>query len=73
MTTTTYSVEGLTCGHCVSAVTAELGALPQVTDVAVDLRVGAASAVTVTSTEPVADADVAAAIDEAGDYRLAAS
>jgi copper chaperone CopZ len=36
-TTTTFSVTGMTCGHCVNAVTEELSALPGVTAVAVDL------------------------------------
>ena len=58
-----YIVEGMTCGHCASAVTAEISALPGVTDVAVELEAGA---VTVTSDTGL-DADaVAAAVDEAG-------
>ena len=32
-TTTTFGVDGMTCGHCVSAVTSELSALPGVADV----------------------------------------
>ena len=71
MTTTTYQVTGLTCGHCVSAVTEELSALPEVTDVAVDLVAGGVSNVTVTSEQPVPAESVSAALDEAGDYRLA--
>jgi copper chaperone len=62
MTTRTYTVEGMTCEHCVHAVTGEVGKLPGVTDVQVDL---AAGTVTVTG-EPVDDATVAAAVDEAG-------
>ncbi|MGY1708578.1 heavy-metal-associated domain-containing protein [Geodermatophilus sp. SYSU D00758] len=65
-TTARYTVTGMTCGHCVSAVTAELGALPGVTDVAVDLVPGGDSTATVTSAAPL-DADaVRAAVDEAG-------
>jgi len=63
---TTIKVDGMTCGHCVHAVTTELTALPSVTDVAVDLRAGATSTVTITSEAPLADDDVRAAIDEAG-------
>lgn len=63
---TTYQVQGMTCGHCVSAVSAEVGAIPGVSQVQVDL---AAGQVTVTSDAPL-DADaVRAAVDEAG-YEL---
>jgi copper chaperone len=65
--TSTYSVVGMTCGHCASAVTAELTALPGVADVQVDV---AAGAVTVTSAAPLDEAAVRAAVDEAG-YELA--
>ena len=71
MTTQTYSVTGMTCDHCVHAVTSELTALDGVSDVAVDLVAGGTSAVTVTSSQPLEDAQVAAALDEAGDYQLA--
>ncbi len=71
MSTTTYRVTGLTCGHCVNAVTEELRALPEVTDVGVELAAGGVSAVTVTSAQPLAEDEVATALDEAGDYRLA--
>jgi copper chaperone CopZ len=71
MTTQTYLVSGMTCEHCASAVTSELQELPGVTAVAVDLVAGGVSPVTVTSLEPVDDASVATALDEAGDYRLA--
>ena len=63
MTTSTYTVTGMTCGHCVSAVTEEVAAVPGVTDVRVDLESGA---LTVTSDTPVDDDAVAAAVDEAG-------
>jgi len=63
MATTTYQVSGMTCGHCVSAVTSEVSQVPGVTDVQVDLATGA---VTVTSDEPVDDAAITAAVDEAG-------
>jgi copper chaperone len=71
MTTTTYQVTGMTCEHCVHAVTEELQEVDGVRDVRVDLAPGGTSAVTVTSEAPLAAAAVAAALDEAGDYRLA--
>ena len=71
-TTTIYRVDGMTCGHCVSAVTGELTALDGVEDVTVDLHAGGTSRVSVTSAAPLAEAQVVAALDEAGDYRLAA-
>jgi copper ion binding protein len=66
MTTTTYTVTGMTCGHCVNAVSTEIGALPGVTGVDVDLTRGA---VTVTSEQPLDPDAVRAAVDEAG-YEL---
>jgi copper ion binding protein len=65
--TSTYTVTGMTCGHCVSAVTEEISALDGVADVQVDLSSGA---VTVTSDAPLSDEAVRAAVDEAG-YELA--
>ena len=70
MSTTSYQVTGLTCGHCVTAVTGQLTALPEVTDVQVDLVAGGVSTVSVTSAEPLAEQRIAAALDEAG-YQLA--
>ena len=67
MAAKTYTVIGMTCGHCVSAVSGEVGRLPGVTDVRVDLATGA---VTVTSDQPLDDDAVRAAVDEAG-YELA--
>ncbi len=63
MTTTTYTVVGMTCAHCVRAVTEEVGALDGVTGVEVDLASGR---VTVESTAPVEDAEVVEAVAEAG-------
>lgn len=71
MATTTYQVTGMTCEHCMTAVTEELGNLGAVSGVRVDLMPGGRSAVTVTSDGPLPDRDVAEALDEAGDYRLA--
>lgn len=61
--TSTYVVEGMTCGHCVQAVTTEVGQLPGVTDVAVDLDSGQVS---VTSDQDMERAAVKAAVEEAG-------
>jgi copper chaperone len=63
MGTKTYTLTGMTCSHCVSAVSAEVGRLSGVTDVRVDLATGA---VTVTSERPTDDEAVTAAVDEAG-------
>lgn len=71
MTTThTYRVTGMTCEHCVRAVTDEITALNGVSAVTVDLVAGGTSTVTVDSADALDDSAVAAAIDEAG-YALA--
>ena len=67
MTTTSYTVVGMTCGHCVNAVTEEVTQLPGVTAVDVDLASGG---LTVTSDAPVDDSAVRAAVEEAG-YEVA--
>lgn len=69
MTTTTYLVSGMTCGHCVAAVTEEIGKLEGVRDVRVDLVADGRSRVTVSSTAELPDEAVADAVDEAG-YEL---
>lgn len=66
MATTTYTVRGMTCGHCVNAVTEELLTIMGVTDVAIDLVEGGDSTVSVTSTDPIDLDQVKAAVDEAG-------
>ncbi len=63
MTTSTITVVGMTCGHCVNAVTEEVSAIDGVTHVAVDLESGR---VTIESDAPVDAAAVEAAVDEAG-------
>jgi copper chaperone len=63
MATTTYTVKGMTCGHCVQAVSTEVGRVAGVSAVQVDL---AAGAVTVTSEGPADEQAVRAAVDEAG-------
>ncbi len=61
-----------TCEHCVHAVTEELASLGGVSEVKVELVPGGDSKVTVTSEAPLPEQAVSAALDEAGDYRLAA-
>jgi copper chaperone len=63
MTTTTYTVKGMTCGHCVSSVTEEVTEIPGVTGVNVDLATGL---VTVDSDGPLDSAAITAAVEEAG-------
>ncbi|MFG1791955.1 heavy-metal-associated domain-containing protein [Nocardia sp. NPDC049149] len=67
MPSSTYTVTGMTCGHCVSSVKTEIGKIDGVTSVDVDLASGA---VRVDSTAPITDSAIAAAVDEAG-YEVA--
>ena len=60
----------MTCGHCVNSVSSEVGKLPGVRDIKVDLATGA---VTVESEQPLDDAAVVAAVDEAGYQVVTAS
>jgi copper chaperone CopZ len=71
MTSMTYQVTGMTCEHCVRAVTEELGVVPGVSAVTVALVPGGESAVTVNSDAPLTAEAVASALDEAGAYSLA--
>lgn len=71
MTTATYAVTGMTCEHCVRAVTEEVSGLEGVSEVSVSLVPGGESQVAVTSQAPLPAEAVAGALDEAGDYRLA--
>ena len=66
-TTHTYQVTGMTCGHCVAAVTREVESLDPVTAVRVELESGD---LTVVSERPLTDEEIAGAVDEAG-YQLA--
>lgn len=68
--TTTYRVSGMTCEHCVAAVTEELTRLDGVAGVSVDLVRGGESLVTVTGPGAPPAERIAAALEEAGDYRL---
>ena len=69
--TTSVTVRGMTCGHCVGAVTAELTALAGVSHVAVDLAAGGDSPVRITSAGDLDPGAVRAAVEEAG-YTVAA-
>jgi copper chaperone len=64
--TQTYRVKGMTCGHCVNSVSSEVGALPGVDDVQVDLTSGT---VTVKSAAALDEQSIREAVDEAG-YEL---
>ena len=63
MTTTTVTVSGMTCGHCVQSVKNELAKVPGVDSVDVDLASGK---VEISSTAAIDEAAIAAAVDEAG-------
>ncbi len=65
--TRTYTVQGMTCGHCVSSVSEEVREIPGVETVDVVLETGA---LTVTSNQDLDDAAVQAAVEGAG-YQLA--
>lgn len=62
MTARIYAVDGMTCGHCVNAISSEVTKVPGIATVAVDLK---AKTVTVAGESPD-DVAVRAAIDEAG-------
>ena len=55
----TYAVTGMTCGHCVRAVTQEVSRIDGVSEVTVDLASGA---VTITSSQPIDEAAVRDAV-----------
>ena len=64
--TTTYTVQGMTCAHCVTSVIEEVQDIPGVEAVDVVLETGE---LTVTSSQSLDDAAVRAAVEEAG-YQL---
>jgi len=66
MSTLTYSVPGVSCGHCQAAIAGEVGALAGVESVEVDLET---KTVAVTG-DPLDEQAIIAAIDEAG-YEVA--
>jgi len=63
MTTTAFSVPGMTCGHCKQAVTTEVGKIAGVSNIDIDLDT---KKVTVTSSQSLAWSDLVSAVDEAG-------
>ncbi|MCR2793168.1 heavy-metal-associated domain-containing protein [Microbacterium sp. zg.Y625] len=63
MTTSEYQVAGMTCGHCEAAVRGEVAKIAGVDDVQVSAQTGR---LVISAAVPVADADVLAAVDEAG-------
>ncbi|CAM3967094.1 heavy-metal-associated domain-containing protein [Smaragdicoccus niigatensis] len=63
MATTEYQVTGMSCGHCEASVREELSKIGTIQQIAVSAKTGK---LVITSSEPVADADVVAAVDEAG-------
>ena len=63
---TTWTVTGMTCGHCVASVTEEVQEIAGVTDVQVDLASGG---LRVVSERLVSEVDVKSAVEEAG-YEL---
>ncbi len=67
MSTSTFTVVGMTCGHCVSSVTEEVTQVPGVTDIDVDLATGE---LTVVSDTDIDAAAVVSAVQEAG-YQVA--
>lgn len=69
MTTTVYTVTGMTCNHCVHAVTQEVSGIDGVTEVTVELKPQEESLVTVISESPLGEDVVREAVDEAG-YEL---
>jgi copper chaperone len=66
MSTDTVTVVGMTCGHCVSSVREEVGAIAGVIDVDVDLKSGR---VTIGSTAPIDRSVIKGAVEDAG-YEL---
>jgi copper chaperone CopZ len=66
MTESVYSVSGMSCGHCESAITREVTAIPGVTSVK---AVASTGLLTIGSEQPVDEAALRAAVDEAG-YEL---
>lgn len=70
MSTHAYQVQGLTCGHCVAAVTDEITSLAPEAQVTITL--GDPSAMVITGAS-LTDEQVAGALDEAGGYVLVAA
>lgn len=66
MNTTTISIDGMTCGHCVASVTEEIQSISGVQDVQVELVAGGVSTATITSAAPLSEATLSEAVAEAG-------
>lgn len=64
------NVEGMTCGHCVNAVTEELSKISGVTSVHIELNTDAPTPVNIVADTDISDADITAAVEEAG-YTIA--
>ena len=64
----TYTINGMTCEHCVKAITEEVSALDGVDNVTVSLE---SSSMTIDSAEEIPFDKVADAVDEAGEYTVA--
>lgn len=64
---TNYKITGMTCGHCVNAVTEEVSEIDGVTSVDVQLEGGKMA---VTSDAEIDFEAIKAAVDEAGDYQV---
>lgn len=63
MVTTTYTVHGMSCGHCVNSISAAITGLPEVAEATVDLATGTVSVV---STRPLEADAVREAVEDAG-------
>jgi copper chaperone len=63
-------VEGMTCDHCVNAVTDELNKISGVTGVNIALNTEAPTPVNIVADNDISDADIKAAVEEAG-YTIA--
>ena len=63
MTTTEFQVTGMSCGHCETAIRSEVSEIPGVTGIEVSAQTGRLA---VTAEQPIEDATVIAAVDEAG-------
>lgn len=66
-TTANYTITGMTCGHCVNAVTEEVSGIEGVSNVNVQLDTGA---MVVESARPLPLTTIAEAVTEAGDYTV---